>query len=139
MPSQLLGVTSLLSVFDMPVAVQFHRDVLGFTVVSSSPEIEAPEGRYFHWAWLRRGEAQLMLNTAYHAGERPPARDFHRWKGHGDTCLYFECSDVDQLFEELEALGLQLARSRNAHYGMRQLYILDPDGYTLCFQHPVRA
>jgi glyoxylase I family protein len=137
--SKLLGVTSLPSVFDMPVAIRFYRDVLGFTVVNSSPEIDAPEGRYFHWAWLRRGDAQLMLNTAYDAGERPPERDFHRWKGHGDTCLYFACSDVDQLFEELEAGGLHPAKPRNAPYGMRQLHVLDPDGYTLCFQHPVRA
>ena len=139
MPSQLSGVTPLLSVFDMPEAILFYCRALGFTIVSSSPEIEAPEGRYFHWALLRRGEAELMLNTAYDAGERPPARDVDRWKGHGDASLYFGCSDVDQLFEELAAGGLKLARPRNAPYGMRQLHVLDPDGYTLCFQHPVRA
>ncbi len=139
MHSPLLGVTPLISVFDMPEAVKFYTETLGFTIVSSSPEIEAPEGRYFHWAWLRRDEAELMLNTAYDAGERPAARDLSRWKGHADTCLYFGCSDVDRIYEELAVQGLQVGKPRNTGYGMRQLQLSDPDGYVLCFQHPVRS
>lgn len=139
MPSHLFGVTPLVSVFDMPEAIKFYRDLLGFTIVGSSPEIEAPEGRYFHWAWLRLGDADLMLNTAYDAGERPSARDVSRWGGHADTCLYFGCADVDRIYEELAAKGLQLDKPTNTHYGMRQLHLRDPDGYLLCFQHPIRS
>lgn len=139
MPLNVLGLTPLISVFDMPQAVKFYCETLGFTIVSSSPEIEAPEGRYFHWAWLRLGEAELMLNTAYDAGERPPAEDVIRRKIHSDTCLYFGCPDVDRVYEELAATGLKIEQPRNAPYGMRQLYLRDPDGYGLCFQHPVRS
>lgn len=138
MSYRILGVTPLLSVFDMPAALRFYCEALGFTVISSSPEIEAPEGRYFHWAWLKLGEAELMLNTAYDAGERPDRRDVPRWNGHGDTCLYFGCSDVDELYAELKSKGVQTPDPQNAPYGMRQLYIKDVDGYQLCFQHPVK-
>lgn len=138
MSYRILGVTPLLSVFDMPKAIGFYCGVLGFTVVSNSPEIEAPEGRFFHWAWLKLGEAELMLNTAYDAGHRPDARDVPRWKGHGDTCLYFGCSDVDELYAELKRTGMKAQAPQDAPYGMRQLYIEDIDGYQLCFQHPVK-
>jgi hypothetical protein len=44
------ALVPLLQVFDMLEAIRFYRDVLGYSVVSSSDEIEAAEGRYFHWA-----------------------------------------------------------------------------------------
>lgn len=56
------GLTPLLQVYDMPTAVRFYRDKLGFEVVSTSPVLG--EDR-FHWVLLRLGEAELMLNTAY--------------------------------------------------------------------------
>ena len=131
----LASLTPLLQVFDMPRAVAFYRRI-GFAVVAHSPEIEAAEGRYFHWCCLRRDGAQLMLNTAYDAGERPPARDEARWAGHGHTVLYIECPELDELRAELQAAGLEVAAPRTADYGMRQLEVTDPDGYELCFQCP---
>jgi catechol 2,3-dioxygenase-like lactoylglutathione lyase family enzyme len=103
------GMTPLLHVFDMPVALAFYCDRLGFSVVDHSPEVETPEGRFSHWAWLRLGPCDLMLNTAYDAGERPAERDAARQASHGDTCLYFGCADVDAvraaLVEALPDLG----------------------------------
>jgi len=53
MAAILSGVTPLLQVFDMPAAVRFYRDVLGFEVLSHSPLIRGNQGEYFHWAMLR--------------------------------------------------------------------------------------
>lgn len=131
------GLTPLLSVYDMNAAIAFYCGVLGFEIVNRSPEIEAAEGRYFHWAWLRLGGAELMLNTAYDAGERPPAREEARWSGHGDTCLYIDCPDPDGAYAELTAKGLTLDPPTLAPYGMKQLHLHDPDGYLLCLQAPV--
>jgi uncharacterized glyoxalase superfamily protein PhnB len=128
------GLTPLISVFDMIESARFYREVLGFEVVDASPEVVTPEGRFSHWMWLRRGGADLMLNTAYDSGERPPARDETRWAGHIDTCLYIGCEDVDAVFAELTAKGLQAPPPRVAPYGMTQLQISDPDGYAICFQ-----
>jgi catechol 2,3-dioxygenase-like lactoylglutathione lyase family enzyme len=127
----------LLQVFDMNEAVAFYRDRLGFEIVSDSGAVDTPEGRFFHWAWLRLGGADLMLNTAYDEGKRPPARDPARQAAHGDVCIYFACPDVDGVAAELRASGIDFEGPRDAPYGMRQLWLNDPDGYQLCFQAPV--
>lgn len=128
------GLCPLIQVHDMPEAIAFYCTALGFEVVEHSPEIDAPEGRYFHWCWLRLGGADLMLNTAYDEGERPAERDAARQAGHGDTCLCLGCPDVDAAYEALRAKGLAVKPPKVAPYGMKQLTVRDPDGYLLCFQ-----
>ncbi len=134
---KLTSLTPLIQVYDMREALDFYCGALGFEVISSSPEIEAPEGRYFHWARLRREDAELMLNTAYDTGERPSARDLARQAGHRDTCLYIGCDDPDAAYEALAAKGLEIDAPTTALYGMRQLYLRDPDGYQVCLQAEV--
>jgi catechol 2,3-dioxygenase-like lactoylglutathione lyase family enzyme len=131
------GLCPLIQVFDMVESVRFYCELLGFEVVEASAEVETPEGRFFHWRWLKLGPANLMLNTAYDAGERPPVRDDARHAAHDDTGLYFACADVDAVYAALKARGLEVDPPRDASYGMRQLYLHDPDGYQLCFQAPV--
>jgi glyoxylase I family protein len=126
------GVTPLLGVNDMPVSVRFYRDLLGFEIVSHSPVIE--EG-YFHWAWLRLGQAEVMLNTNFESNQdRPPQPDRARNMAHGDICLYLGCPDVDAAYAELHGKGVDVKAPVVTHYGMKQLYLHDPDGYTICFQ-----
>lgn len=124
------GVCVLLQVFDMPTAVRFYRDALGFEVVETSGN----DGDDFDWGLLRLGAAELMLNTLYERPSRPAVPDAKRIAAHRDTGLYFACADVDAFFEELCSRGLQVAKPRISHYGMKQLYVRDPDGYELCFQ-----
>src|SRR6185503_2566773 len=54
------GMSPLLNVFDMPSALRFYRDILGFAIVSTSGG-----GDESDWVWLQRGGVDLMLNTAY--------------------------------------------------------------------------
>lgn len=131
MAIEIRGLAPLLQVFDMPASIRFYRDVLGFDLVSTS----APADR-FDWALLRRGGAELMLNTAYEADSRPPAPDPARAAAHADTSLYFGCPDLDAAHAHLAAHGIHAEPPRTASYGMRQLYVTDPDGYILCFQWP---
>ena len=131
------GVAPLLQVYDMPTSVRFYRDVLGFEVVSTSPVLG--EDR-FHWALLRLGDAEVMLNTAYEFdSERPPVPDAGRVAAHGDTGLYFGCPDVDAAYQELRNRGAAVNKPVVAPYGMKQLYLHDPDGYNLCFQWSAKA
>jgi catechol 2,3-dioxygenase-like lactoylglutathione lyase family enzyme len=125
------GVAPLLQVFDMPTAIRFYRDVLGFEVWGSSQPDDDCD-----WAGLRLHGAEVMLNTAYEKDQRPPAPDPVRVASHDDTCLFFGCKDLDGACEHLRAHGVQLKEPRVAAYGMRQLWFKDPDGYGLCFQWP---
>jgi len=125
------GLCPLIQVFDMPTSLRFYRDVLGFEEVEKSGE-----GDDVGWAWLRQGDAAVMLNTAYDSGERPPAPDAARVAAHGDTALFLGCRDLDQAYGHLVAHGVRAEPPKIAPYGMRQLYATDPDGYGLCFQWP---
>ena len=126
------GVCVLLQVFDMPTSVRFYRDVLGFEVVQTSPR----EGDQFDWGLLRLGDTHVMLNTAYEQEYRPAQPDASLVAGHHDTCLYFSCPDVDAAYHHLLAHGIDVKEPKVAPYGMKQLYLRDPDGYGLCFQWP---
>jgi len=76
----------------------------------------------------------VMLNTAYEPQDRPAAPDKARRDCHDDTCIYFGCPDVDGTYEQLRTMGLELEKPKIAYYGMKQLYLKDPDGFGLCFQ-----
>ena len=132
MPTRLTGMCPLLMVFDMPTALAFYRDLLGFEVIDA-----APPGDEADWAWLRNGVAQVMLNTMFEAKDRPASPDTMRRGFHRDTEIYFGCGAVDELHDYLVDRGIEIDELRTAPYGMRQLYVRDPDGYVLCFQHPV--
>jgi catechol 2,3-dioxygenase-like lactoylglutathione lyase family enzyme len=134
MAIEIRGMAPLLQVFDMPTSIRFYRDVLGFDVVTTSP----PRGEHFDWALLRLSGVELMLNTAYEEDARPAAPDPARFAMHEDTCLYFGCPNVDAAYAYLRARGVAAKEPEVAPYGMKQLYVSDPDGYSLCFQWPAK-
>ena len=130
MPVNVEGVCTLIEVFDMPTSIAFYCELLGFEIVSTSN----PDGP-FGWAWLRLNDAELMLNTMYDEDdERPPEPDSRRVAAHRDTCLYFGCRDVDAAYEYLRTHGMNVEKPVVQSYGMKQLYLTDPDGYGICFQ-----
>jgi glyoxylase I family protein len=123
------GMTPLIQVFDMPTSLTFYCDVLGFEVVQSS----APPPNC-DWIWLRLRDVDLMLNTAYERDNRPVMPDPVRMGWHRDMCFYFGHPDVDAVYAYLKERGLAVNPPKVAPYGMKQLYVRDPDGYNLCFQ-----
>ena len=132
MPIEVRGICPLISVFNMPRSLAFYRDILGFEVVSDSGN-----GDRSSWVWIRLNAADLMLNDQYEPGHEPPEVPPDRQKWHHDTCLYFS-ADPDAVYEYLRSQNIDLKPPKDAPYGMRQLYLHDPDGYNLCFQQPVK-
>ena len=96
------GMAPLLQVFDMPTAIRFYRDVLGFDLVATSGR-----GEQSDWVLLRHGGVELMLNTAYEADTRPSAPDVTRFAGHADVGLFFGCADLESAYSYLVANGVQ--------------------------------
>lgn len=125
------GMAPLLQVFDMPAAIHFYRDILGFEVVQS-----APEGDEWDWVWLRLQGVELMLNTAYEKPDRPDAPDPARVAAHDDTALYFGCPDVEAAYQYLVTRGIILKPPYITGYGFKAIDIADPDGYHLCLHWP---
>ena len=116
----------------MPTSIRFYRDVLGFTVIQRSQE----PAEQFDWALLRLGDAELMLNTAYEARDRPPSPDPDRMGGHGDMALYFGCPDVDADYQYMYEKGCKVSPPQILSCGMKEVIITDPDGFQLHFHWP---
>lgn len=133
MAIEVRGLSPLVEVFDMPTSLAFYCDKLGFRVTADSGQ-----GDESGWVMLRLDDATIMLNTAYDDGERPDVPDAVRVASHHDTCIYFACPDVDVAYEHLKANGINAKAPKVAPYGMKQLYVRDPDNYNLCFQWPVK-
>jgi glyoxylase I family protein len=131
MPLELEGMVPLLQVYDMPTSIRFYCGQLGFELVNKSQT-----GNDFGWALLQLNGVELMLNTRYENDHRPPAPDPQRVAAHDDVCLYFGCRDVDAAYRYLTAQGFDVKKPVIRPYGMKQLTIVDPDGYPLCFQWP---
>ena len=135
MPPELRSLCPLIQVFDMPTSLAFYRDIVGMELVQAAPEQAA--GDDFGWVWLRRDGADLMLNTAYDPdAERPAVPEPARVAAHDDTALFIGCPDVDGMYRHLRAKGAAVEPPTIAPYGMKQLYVKDPDGFTVCFQWP---
>ena len=112
----------LLLVQDIDRSLAFYRDQLGFELVDAAQA----KGRIF-WCRLQRGARALMLQQAA-AEDGPPEG---RGRGVG---FYFVCADADAMYRELSACGLDPAAPTVAWYGMKQLFVPEPDGYSICFE-----
>jgi glyoxylase I family protein len=75
-----------------------------------------------------------MLNTAFEFDSRPPAPDPAHIAAHGDTGLFIGCPDVDKAYRYLRDNGVDVKEPKVAPYGMKQLYLKDPDGFGICLQ-----
>lgn len=123
------SVTPLLEVFDIRASLAFYQDILGFDVVHS----HEPDG-HLYWVMLKLGGAVIMLNARYEDHRRPPQEDKARDAGHADTELFFDCADVDAVYMHLKQKGCAVKVPQTAFYGMKQVWVTDPDGFRICFQ-----
>ena len=83
------------------------------------------------WCRLERGGSSIMLQQA--EDEDGPAED----RGRGIS-FYFVCDDADAMYADLLSRGLQLRPPSLAYYGMKQLFVPEPDGYSICFESPTK-
>ncbi len=115
----------LLFVSDIGRSLEFYRDRLGFALVADDGKPPERMG----WCRLERGGASIMLQR------RDGDDDGSGPWGRG-VVFYFLCDDADKMHAELASRGLRLKAPRVAYYGMKQLYVPEPDGYRICFESP---
>ena len=108
---------------DVPAALAFYRDKLGFEITFRGP---APEDEFF--GIVRRGGAMLMFKAL--AVEPVPnykRRPTFSWDA------YFDVPDPDALAAEFAARGVSFASPLTEGDGLRGFVIEDLDGYGLYF------
>jgi predicted enzyme related to lactoylglutathione lyase len=93
-------------VSDMDQAVAFHRDALGLPLKFASPE----------WSEFATGATTLALHAA---DERHPP---------GSCQVGFGSDDLDALYAEREARGIEFTMPPTDLHGQRIARILDSDG-----------
>lgn len=123
-PAAIRELVPLMCVQDVARSLSFYRDRLGFTVVAAWE----PDGK-LAWCRLQRDNAAVMLQQA--TEEDGPADG----RGRGVE-FFFICDDAGTIHADLSARGLRLDPPRIAFYGMKQVFVIDPDGYRLCFESP---
>lgn len=114
-------LVSMIAVADIERSIEFYRH-LGFEVGNTFQ----PEGATKpSWAWLRSGEAQLMLSA-----ETEPAGNKH------SVLLYAYTEDVEAAYASLVEAGLNPGAIAKPFYSPRgEFEIVDPDGYLVMITH----
>jgi len=126
----LKGFAPLLNVESVSRSISFYRDHLGFRV---SQEWE-DDGRV-RWASLEAASIRLMLNEPHDVD----SDDRRTRRAYEDAVFYFTIEDVDSFYAHLMNSGVSVGAIANEHYGMREFYVRDPDGYELGFGTPISA
>ena len=101
--------------------LDFYKS-LGFELVNSWE----PDGK-IQWCLVEFEGAPLMLQQNDH---EPAARR--------DIEIYVVCDDVVPIRERWVQGGIPVSKAHDAFYGMRQIFVQDPDGRTICFESAIK-
>ena len=124
------GVSPLFIVRDVPAALAFYRDKLGFEIAFQGPE---PDDIFF--GIVQRGRAMLMLKAIGVEPTPNPTRDIGQGIAAWDA--YFYVPDPDTLAEEFASRDVTFARPIGDNSdNLRGFEIEDADGYVLFFGRP---
>ena len=114
---------------DVPASVAFHRTVLNAIVVYEDPD----------FAVLRHGAAEMMLH-ADHTYDRHPIRARLDGKRGNGLELRLHQADPDAAEAAARAGGYDvMAAAADKGHGLREVYIVDPDGYIWVPDRPTGA
>jgi catechol 2,3-dioxygenase-like lactoylglutathione lyase family enzyme len=127
---QALGAISpCFIVNDVPAAIRFYTERLGFEVRFSEPS----EDPFF--AIVGRDSVQIFLKDVSKTVRAQPNHTRHEWTP-WDAFVYVE--DPDALAAEFASRGLTFHKEIvNRHDGVRGFEAADNDGYILFFGRPI--
>src|SRR5262245_32966571 len=118
--AQITGLAPQFLVDDLPVAVEYYEQKLGFTVDFVYESF---------YASVSRDGFAIHLKCA---PKTVSDRAHRKLNEHLD--VYIGVRGVDSLFEEFESSGARIMRRlEQREWGCKDFYIEDPDGYILCF------
>lgn len=124
------GIAPFFIVRDVPAALAFYRDRLGFDITFQGPE---PGDIFF--GIVQRGAAMLMLKDVGVDPLPNCLRDVKKGWARWDAYLYVP--DPDAFAAEFSARGVEFSRPlADDDDGLRGFEVQDADGYVLFFGRP---
>jgi uncharacterized glyoxalase superfamily protein PhnB len=125
----------MLEVLDVGASIAFYTDVLGFIAGATIDDDEHPGQKV--WANLEKDDVSIMVSRMHtHDDEDDHGHD-HAHEPAMTGSLYFTVDDVDALALDLGGKVQLEFGPTDQPYGMRELGLLDPDGYFLQFGSPI--
>ena len=124
-----LGINLLVT--NMNATLEFSKQVLGATAVYWNED----------FAVLKLGSAQWMLHTDHTYSDNPLLGFVENAEGRGQGVeLQLYNQDPDAAESRARAAGeILLAGCLNKPHGLRECYILDPDGYCWVISRPLQS
>ena len=120
--TQTMTVVPLLWVENIEKSIRFYEEV-GFKIT----ETWQPQEKIL-WCRVEFYDAALMLQQI---DDSEAVRQCGR---HNGIQLYFITDDVDVVYRQMQARGIDVSPPKLEFYGMKQVFVSDPDGRTLCFE-----
>ena len=120
-------VTPSLRFADVPEALSFYLEKLGFTLLRGGPDEDNTS--------ISRGDATLMIEkaAAYYSPEYNEAIKT-RLSGKSPNALYIEAEDLTELFASSQAAGVRIVDPIAARpWGQTEFTVEDPAGNWLTF------
>ncbi len=143
--TRLQTLVPVLQVKDVRKSTIFYCRTLGFALnfaVSEARQtlktLEEQEDTMLVYAQLAQNGVEVMLQAV----ESLDAEDAFLQGGQpGNSAVSFYClvENADAFSEKLRGEAEIVAGPRTSWYGMREVFIRDPDGYILGFAHPVEG
>jgi uncharacterized glyoxalase superfamily protein PhnB len=135
------SVTPNLIVRDIATSTAFYRDVLGFEIKQTVPDLSrrSPEAKAdaepFVFVWLERDGVPVFLNDITAAGhDYPAAAELPRG---GTAAMFFVITGVDAYHAAVAPKATVVMALKTQFYGMREFAITDPDGHLITFAERV--
>jgi catechol 2,3-dioxygenase-like lactoylglutathione lyase family enzyme len=127
---EISGIAPFFIVRDVPAALAFYRDRLGFRVT-----FEGPEPGDIFFGIVQRGAAMILLKAV---GVDPvPNHTRDVLKGIARWDAYVNVPDPDALAAEFSSRNVEFFEPlKDTHDGLRGFELKDADGYVLFFGRP---
>src|ERR1051325_3887713 len=124
------GIAPFFIVNDVPAALAFYRDRLGFEVTFQGPE---PDDIFF--GIVRRGGAMIMFKAVGVDPVPNYTRDVQQGIARWDA--YLHVADPDALAAEFQSRNVEFSEPlKDTCDGLRGFELKDADGYVLFFGRP---
>jgi catechol 2,3-dioxygenase-like lactoylglutathione lyase family enzyme len=124
------AIAPLFIVRDVPIALAFYRDKLGFEIT-----FQGPEENDIFFGIVQRDVAMIMMKAI----DVEPVPNYTRDIGHGIARwdAYFYVPDPDALVEEFAARGVEFFTPLSINSDrLKGFEVKDADGYLLYFGRP---